>query len=167
MSKTIIAREIIESKILIMRGHKIMLDRDLAILYGVETKQLTRHVRRNMERFPPSFLLNLTYQEFTNLKRQFGTSSWGGTRKPPMAFTEHGILMLSSVLNSKKAIQINIQIMETFTRLREMLLSHKELKQKIDEMEKKYDYQFKIVFEAIKKLLEPPVKPKGRIGFHP
>ena len=163
----IIAQEIIESKILFIRGHKVMLDRDLAALYGVETEQLTRQVRRNIERFPPSFLLNLTYQELTNLKRQFGGSSWGGTRKPPMAFTEYGILMLSSVLNSKRAIQVNIQIVETFIKLREMLLNHKELKQKIDEMEKKYDYQFKIVFDAIKRLLEPPEKPKGRIGFHP
>ena len=117
--------------------------------------------------FTPSFLLNLTHQELTNLKRQFGGSSWGGTRKPPMSFTEHGILMLSSVLKNKRAIQVNIQIMETFIKLREILLSHKELKQKIDEMEKKYDYQFKIVFDAIKRLLEPPEKPKERIGFHP
>ena len=149
---TLVAPEIIETKILFIRGRKVMLDRDLAALYGVETEQLTRQVRRNRERFPPTFLLHLTNQEFTNLKRQFGGSSWGGNRKRPMAFTEYGILMLSSVLKSKRAIQVNIQIMETFTKLREMLGSHKELKRKIDEMERKYDHQFKIVFEAIRKI---------------
>ena len=148
-------------------GTKVILDKDLAELYGVETKYLTRQVRRNRERFPSDFLLLLTHQEFINLKCQFGTSSWGGSRKPPMVFTEHGILMLSSVLNSKRAIKVNIQIMETFTHLREMMVSHKDLKQKIEEMEKKYDYQFKIVFEAIKKLLDPPSQPKNPIGFHP
>ncbi len=163
---SIIATEVIETKILFIRGYKVMLDRDLAALYDVETEHLTRQVRRNIERFPSTFLINLTYEEFKNLKRQFGGSSWGGTRKPPMAFTEHGILMLSSVLKSKKAIQVNIQIMEIFIKLREMLSSHKELKQKIDDMEKKYDHQFRIVFEAIKQLLEPPEKPKPKIGFH-
>ncbi len=132
----IIAQKIIESKILFIRGHKVMLDRDLAALYRVETRQLTRQVRRNPERFPSTFLLHLTSEEFTNLKCQIGTSSWGGTRKHPMAFTEHGILMLSSVLNSKRAIQVNIQIMETFTKLRAMLVNHRELKLKIDKMEK-------------------------------
>jgi hypothetical protein len=105
------------------------------------------------------------------LNRHFGGSSWGGTRKPPFAFTEHGILMLSSVLNSKLAIQVNIQIMRTFNQLREMLAGNKELRQKIEAMEKKYDHQFQIVFKATKKLLEPPAPPppksKGPIGFHP
>ncbi|OGX27316.1 MAG: DNA-binding protein [Omnitrophica WOR_2 bacterium RIFCSPHIGHO2_01_FULL_48_9] len=162
----IIPQEIIQNKIFIIQGKKVMLDKDLAELYGVETEQLTRQVRRNIERFPEDFLLQLTKEEFQNLIRHFGGSSWGGTRKPPYAFTEHGILMLSSVLNSRRAIQVNIEIMRTFTRLREMLASHKELKRKIGEMEKKYDYQFKIVFEAIKKLLDPPPKPKNPIGFH-
>lgn len=165
-AKLIIAQEIIERKILLMRGKKMMLDRDLAELYGVETKYLTRQVRRNIDRFPSDFLLHLTQQEVANLKRHFGTSSWGGTRKLPFAFTEHGILMLSSVLNSKRAVQVNIQIMRTFTRLREMLAGHVELRRKVEEMEKKYDYQFKAIFDAIKKLLEPPEKPKNPIGFH-
>lgn len=101
------------------------------------------------------------------MKRHFGRSSWGGTRKLPYAFTEHGILMLSSVLNSKRAVQVNIQIMRTFTKLRDILASHKELKQKIEEMEQKYDHQFQVVFEAIKKLIDPPQKPKEPIGFRP
>jgi hypothetical protein len=144
-----------------------MLDRDLALLYGVETRYLTRQVRRHKERFPADFLLVLTQQEFAVLKCHFGTSSWGGTRKLPLAFTEHGILMLSSVLNSQRAIQVNIQIMRTFTKLRELMATHADLRRKIETMEKKYDHQFRIVFEAIKKLLEQPEKPKGRIGFHP
>ena len=166
MTTKLIPQEVIQTKIFLLRGKKIMFDKDLAELYGVETKYLTRQVRRNIERFPLDFLLPLTNQEVINLKRHFGTSSWGGTRKPPFAFTEHGILMLSSVLKSKRAIQVNIQIMRAFTQLREMLAGNKALKQKIAEMEKKYDHQFQIVFQAIKELLEPtPPKPKGPIGF--
>ena len=162
-----IPQEVIQNKIFLLRGKKVMFDKDLAELYGVETKYLTRQVRRNLDRFPSDFLLTLTKQEVTILKRHFGTSNWGGTRKPPFAFTEHGILMLSSVLNSKRAIQVNIQIMRTFTMLREMLASHKDLRKKIEEMEKKYDHQFQIVFKTIKELLEPPApKSKDPIGFH-
>lgn len=164
--KALIPQATIQNKIFFLRGKKIMLDRDLAELYGVETKQLTRQVRRNRSRFPADFLLVLTRQEVANLKRHFGTSRWGGTRKLPFAFTDYGILMLSSVLNSERAIQVNIQIMRTFTKLREMLVGHKELRSKIEEMEKKYDCQFKVVFKAIKELLEPPRKPKKQIGFH-
>ena len=167
MSTKLIPQEIIQNKIFLIRGFKVMLDKDLAKLYGVKTERLTRQVRRNLERFPDDFLLVLTKEEVANLICHFGRSSWGGTRKPPFAFTEYGILMLSSVLNSKRAIQVNIQIMRTFTQLREMLASHKELRQKIEEMEKKYDYQFKIVFQTIKELLEPPpTKSKTPIGFH-
>ena len=167
MSKVILVpSEIIQNKILWLRGQKIMLDRDLAELYGVETNYLTRQVRRNIDRFPSDFLLSLSGKEVANLKCHFGTSSWGGTRKLPFAFTENGIAMLSSVLNSDRAIQVNIQIMRTFTQLRQMLSSHAGLKKKIEEMEKKYDHQFKIVFDAIKKLIEEPVKPKRPIGFH-
>lgn len=166
-SKAFVPQEMIQNKIFMIRGKKVMLDRDLAELYGVETKYLTRQVRRNKERFPDEFLLLLTQQEVAILKRQIGTSSWGGTRKPPFAFTEHGILMLSSVLNSPRAIQVNIQIMKTFIQLREILTSHKELRQKIEKMESKYDYQFQVVFKAIKKLLAPPcIKSKPPIGFH-
>lgn len=130
----IIPQEIIQSKIFFIRGKKVILDKDLAELYGVKTEQLTRQVRRNMDRFPEDFLLQLSDEEFKNLIRHFGRSSWGGTRKLPFAFTEHGILMLSSVLNSKRAVQVNIQIMRTFTRLREMLAGHVELRRKIEEM---------------------------------
>jgi hypothetical protein len=161
----IIPQEIIEGKILFIRGKKVMLDRDLAQLYGVTTGNLNKAVNRNIERFPKDFMSQLTDEEFRNLKFHFGISSWGGTRKLPRVFTENGVAMLSSVLNSQRAIHVNIQIMRTFTRLREMLMTHKDLKQKIEEMEKKYDYQFKIVFDAIKQLLEPPEKPKKRIGF--
>lgn len=159
--------EKIKRKIYLIRGKKIMFDRDLAYLYGVATRQLTRQVRRNIDRFPPDFLFILTRQELTNLKCHFGTSSWGGTRKLPLAFTEHGILMLSSVLNSKRAIHVNIQIMRIFSKFREMLSAHKDLKQRIDEMEARYDHRFSVVFRAIKRLIEPPRKSRRQIGFHP
>ncbi len=161
----LIPQERIESQILLIRGQKVMLDRDLAILYRVETAQLTRQVRRNIGRFPGDFMLQLTKEEFTNLKCHFGTSSWGGTRKLPYVFTEQGVAMLSSVLNSNRAILVNIQIMRAFTKLRQMLLTHKDLKRKIEAMENKYDQQFKVVFEAIRRLLEPPPTPKRQIGF--
>ena len=154
--KNLIPQEHIENRIFFIREQKVMLDRDLAILYDVETKALNQAVKRNRDRFPVEFMFQLTRQEFADLKSHFVTSNWGGTRKPPSVFTEHGILMLSSVLNSKRAIQVNIQIMKTFVKLREMMATHKYLKRKIETMEKKYDHQFKIVFEAIKKLLEPP-----------
>ncbi|MFQ5963871.1 MAG: ORF6N domain-containing protein [Candidatus Scalinduaceae bacterium] len=138
-----------------------------AALYGVQTKALKQAVKRNAKRFPDDFMFELTTKEFENWRSQFVTSKGDkmGLRYKPMAFTEQGVAMLSSVLNSERAIQVNIQIMRTFTKLREMILTHKELKQKIEAMERKYNYQFKIVFDAIKKLLEQPEKPKGRIGF--
>lgn len=167
MAVKLIPQEVIQSKVFLFRGKKVMFDKDLAELYGVETEHLKRQARRNWDRFPDDFLLTLTRQEASNLIRHFGGSRWGGTRKPPFAFTEQGILMLSSVLNSRRALQVNIQIMRTFTMLREMLAGNKELRRKIEEMEKKYDHQFQIVFKAIKELLEPPPpKPKPPIGFH-
>ncbi len=167
MTTKLIPQEIIQSKIFLLRGQKIMFDKDLAKLYGVATKVLNQAVKRNIDRFPSDFMFLLTPQEVTSLRSQFVTSTRGGLRYQPCAFTEHGILMLSSVLNSKRAIQVNIQIMRAFTKLREMLVSNKELRQKIEEMEKKYDHQFKIVFQTIKELLEPPTpKTKGPIGFH-
>ena len=162
--QTVSTQDAIKDKILVIRGKKVMLD-DLAVLYGIATGNLNKAVTRNIERFPEDFMFQLTKDEFENLKFQFGISSWGGVRKMPRAFTEHGILMLSSVLNSKQAIYINIQIMRTFTKLREMISTHKDLQRKLEAMERKYDGQFKIVFSAIKKLLEPPIKTKGRIGF--
>src|SRR3989338_5218320 len=152
----VISVEVIATKILLIRGKRVMLDRDLAKLYEVDTSQLTRQVRRNIERFPEDFMFQLTKEEFQNLICQFGTSSWGGTRKLPYAFTEQGVAMLSGVLHSKRAIQVNIQIMRAFIQLKRMLLTNANLKRKIEEMEKKYDKQFAIVFQAIKQLLEPP-----------
>ena len=146
-----------------------MIDHDLANLYGVETAQLKRQVKRNIERFPDDFMFVLNKNEFKNWRCQIGISNRikMGLRYAPMAFTEHGILMLSSVLNSKRAVEVNIQIMRTFTRLRKILSTHTELRKKIEEMEKKYDYQFKAVFETIKRLLDPPPKSKPPIGFKP
>jgi len=139
----------------------------LAELYDVETKALTRAVRRNPERFPMDFMLQLNSQEFANLSGQYGTSSqWGGRRYPPFAFTEQGVAMLSSVLRSKRAVMVNIGIMRAFVKLREMLASHRDLARKLAEMEKRYDAQFKVVFEAIRKPMEPAKKPRRRIGFH-
>ncbi|HHT9128861.1 MAG TPA: ORF6N domain-containing protein [Candidatus Wujingus californicus] len=143
-----------------------MLDTDLALLYGVKTKMLNQAVKRNIQRFPDDFMFQLTREEFNSLRSQIVTLKRGQHRKYlPYVFTEQGVAMLSSVLNSKRAIQVNIQIMRAFIKLKEMLSTHKDLKQKIEEMEKKYDYQFKIVFDAIKQLLEPPAEPKGKIGF--
>lgn len=157
--------ERILNRIFIIRGKKVMLDRDLAELYGVATRRLNEQVRRNRKRFPEDFMLQLTKKEFDNLKSHFATSRWGGTRKLPHVFTEQGVAMLSSVLNSERAIQVNIQIMRAFTKMRELLATHKELRQKIEQMEKKYDKQFRIVFEAIQQLLTEEKKPKRRIGF--
>ncbi|MBF0494759.1 MAG: ORF6N domain-containing protein [Candidatus Omnitrophica bacterium] len=164
----LIPAERIENKIYLIRGHKVMIDADLAELYKVETARLTRQVRRNFDRFPPDFMFKLTAKEFENLRCQFGISSWGGRRYLPYVFTEQGVAMLSSVLNSRRAIQANIAIMRTFTKLRQMMGSHKDLKNKIEEMEKKYDGQFQLVFDALKELLAPPPAPKkGQIGFCP
>ncbi len=142
-----------------------MLDRDLARLYCVETKALKQAVRRNIDRLPDDFMFEPNTDEFNNLRSQIVTSGWGGARYFPMAFTEQGVAMLSSVLKSKRAIQVNIQIMRTFTQLRKMLSTNEDLKKKIESMEKKYDKQFQIVFEAIKQLLSEEDKPKKKIGF--
>jgi hypothetical protein len=163
----LIPQEAIQNKILLIRGLKVMLDSDLAELYGVATYDLKRAVRRNLLRFPADFMFVLTRQEYSALRRHFGALKRGSHSKYlPYAFTEHGILMLSSVLNSERAVEVNIQIMRTFTKLRQLMLKHADLRKKIAEMEKKYDHQFQIVFKAIKELLEPPApKPKGPIGF--
>jgi len=166
--KALIPLEVIEQRILLVRGQKVMLDADLAALYGVETKQLVRAVKRNILRFPEDFMFQLSNDEFENLRYHFGTSShWGGRRYPPYAFTEHGVAMLSSVLNSPRAVQVNIQIMRTFAKLREIMSQHKDLARRLDELETKYDAQFKIVFDAIRQLMAPPEPepPKKRIGF--
>ena len=162
----IMSAERIERKIFQIRGKRVILDRDLAELYGVETYQLTRQVRRNLDRFPSDFMLILTYQEVRSLSCQNGSSKRGGNRYVPYAFTQEGVAMLSSVLNSRRAILVNIQIMRAFVLLRRVAITYVGFKHKIDEMEKKYDKQFLVVFEAIKKLLESPPEPsKRRIGF--
>ena len=162
----IIPLERISNKIFYIRMQHVLLDKDLAELYGVETKQLKRAVRRNLNRFPEDFMFELTNDEFQNLKYHFGASSWGGTRFAPMAFTEQGVAMLSSVLKSERAVQVNIAIMRAFVQLRKMAVNYSGLQRKIEDMEGKYEAQFKIVFEAIKKLMEPPSpKTKGKIGF--
>jgi hypothetical protein len=162
---SIIPIERIEGVILFVRDHKVILDKDLAVLYGVSTGNLNKAVTRNIDRFPDDFMIQLTEEEFKNLKFHFGTSSWGGTRKLPRAFTEQGVAMLSSVLQSTRAVQVNIEIMRAFVRLRQMLASNAELASKLDALEKKYDAQFKIVFDAIRQLMEPPEKPRKKIGF--
>ena len=168
MKNEIVPIEVIESKIYLLRGQKVMFDRYLASLYGVETRILNKAVKRNLDRFPIDFMFEITKEECENLKFHFGTSSWGGIRKPPKVFTEHGILMLSSVLNSQRAINVNIQIMRAFVKLRTMLAAHKELAVKLAELERKYeghDIEIKQIFVAIRQLMSPPVKKKGKIGF--
>jgi hypothetical protein len=155
----------IEARILLLHGERVMLDADLAELYGVGTKVLIQAVKRNAERFPVDFMFQLTRDEFANLRSQFVTSSWGGRRYPPYAFTEHGVAMLSSGLNSGKAIQVNVEIVRAFVRLRRLLGSHEELARKLAELEKRYDAQFRVVFDAIRQLMAPAAKPRRSIGF--
>jgi hypothetical protein len=164
----VLRQEVIEGKIYMIRGHKVMLDRDLAELYSVETKVFLQAVKRNIERFPLDFMFQLSYQEDALLRSQIVTLKKGrGQHRKylPYVFTENGVAMLSSVLNSQRAIQVNIAIMRTFTKIREMLTTHKELKRKIEDMEKKYDHQFKVVFDVIKQLIDAPQPPKKKIGF--
>jgi hypothetical protein len=159
--------EKIENKIFQIRGKKVMLDRDLSDIYGVPTKVLLQAVKRNLKRFPDDFMLRLTKEEIVILRSQIVTSSWGGRRYPPYVFTQEGVAMLSSVLNSERAILANIQIMRAFGSFRRLAITYVGLKRKIEDMENKYDAQFGVVFEAIKKLIEPQEKPRRRIGFHP
>ena len=167
MNTALISIEKIESKIYFIRGKKVMLDMDLAKLYEVKTKILNQAVKRNLKRFPEDFMFQLTKEEkeevVTNCDH---LSKLRFSAVLPYVFTEQGVAMLSTVLNSERAINVNIQIMRTFTKLREMIESNKDLRKKIEEIEKKYDKQFQIVFEAIKHLIEPEVKPKRKIGFY-
>jgi len=162
--------EVIEGRILSLRGHKVMLDRDLAELYGVETRVLNQAVKRNRERFPEDFMFPLSREEILRISH-FVTSSAPEGRgslkfsKSVMAFTEYGIAMLSSVLNSPRAIQVNIQIMRTFGKLREMLASHRDLAKKLVDLEKKYDAQFQVVFHALREFMAQPEPQKRKIGF--
>lgn len=173
---SVIPQQIIETKIYLIRGRKVMIDRDLAELYGVETKFLKRAVKRNIARFPDDFMFELTREELENWRCQIGISNLDngyakmGLRRPPYAFTELGVAMLSSVLNSERAIQVNIQIMRTFTKIREMLFSYKDIVDKLDEIEDRlsfHDEQILTVLDAIKLLMTPPAKPTPQIGFKP
>ena len=182
-AESLVPVERIEKSILLIRKQKVMLDSNLAELYGVETKVLVQTVKRNRERFPDDFVFQLSKEEFDNLRFHFGTSSdrkggdeadlrsqtvtssWGGRRYPPHVFTEQGVAMLSSVLRSPRAIQVNIEIMRAFIRLRQMLASNADLAMKLDALEKKYDAQFKQVFEAIRQLMAPPEPKRRPIGF--
>ena len=158
----------IQQRIFFIRGQKVMLDVHLAELYRVATKNLNKAVRRNKDRFPGDFMLQLTKEEFNSLRFHFGTSNAGkgGRRYLPYAFTEQGIAMLSSVLHGRRAAQVNIEIMRAFVKLRELLATHKDLARKLEELERKYDAQFRVVFDAIRRIIQPPDKPKRRIGFH-
>ena len=166
--KELVLVEIIERKIYLIRGHKVMLDRDLAELYQVPTRRLNEQVKRNLTRFPADFMFQLSDEEAENLRSQFATSSTshGGRRYLPYVFTEQGVAMLSSVLNSERAVQVNIAIMRTFVKLRQMLASNADLARKLAAMEKKYDSQFRMVFDAIRELMRPPEPKKRKIGFH-
>ena len=166
--QSLVPVERIESRILLLRGHKVMLSTDLAELYGVEPRVLVQAVKRNIERFPEDFMFQLNEEEFSDLKSQFVTSSWGGIRRAaPYAFTEQGVAMLSSVLRSKRAVQVNVEIMRAFVRLRRMLATHDDLARKLDALDKKYDAQFKAVFDAIRQLMAPPEPKRRQIGFQP
>jgi hypothetical protein len=166
--KSLVLVERIEKAILLVRGQKVMLDADLAALYGVETRVLVQAVKRNIERFPDDFMLQLNKEEVDSLRSQIVTLKKGRgqhSKYLPYAFTEQGVAMLSSVLRSRRAIQVNIEIMRAFIRLRQMLASHVELARKLDALEKKYDAQFKQVFEAIRQLMIPPEPKRRPIGF--
>lgn len=169
MAKTIaVPDEVIIDKIYFIRGKKVMLDRDLAELYNVTTGNLNKAVKRNLKRFPDDFMFQLSEQEFKDSIFQNGTSSWGGTRKPPYAFTEQGVAMLSGVLGSDTAIEVNIRIIRIFTRLREMLLTHKDILLKLEQLERQVvqnSEDIQMIFAALKELLNPPAEPRPRVGF--
>lgn len=167
--KTVVPDEVVVSKILLIRDQKVMLDIDLAVLYQVEVKRLNESVKRNLDRFPEDFMFQLTDDEWQSLRSQIATSKGrGGRRYSPLDFTEHGVLMLSSILNSGRAIQVNIQIMRIYSKLRKMALDHKDILMKLDQLErhvKKHDESFEIVFAYLKELLNPGAPPRRAIGF--
>jgi len=162
---SIMIPERIERRIYLIRGQKVLLSHDLAQLYEVESKILNQSVTRNLDRFPEDFMFRITPEEFQNLRSQFVTSSWGGHRYPPLAFTEQGVAMLSSVLRSKRAVQVNIEIMRAFVRLREALASHADLSERLESLEVRMDDKFSVVFDAIDQLREQPTKANRKIGF--
>ncbi|MES2558156.1 MAG: ORF6N domain-containing protein [Bacteroidota bacterium] len=170
-----VTETLVLSKIYFLRNQKVMLDEDLAALYGVATKRLNEQVKRNPERFPEDFMFQINEEDLPNLRSQFATSSWGGRRTLPYAFTEHGVLMLSSVLSSSTAVQVNIAIMRVYTKLREMLATHKDILLKLEQLESrmmkqelkgdKIDKDIQVVFKTLKELLYTPEVPRKRIGF--
>jgi hypothetical protein len=157
--------ENIAEKIYFIRGEKVILDFDLATLYNVDAKRLKESVRRNIKRFPLDFMFELSQDECKNLRTHFASSSWGGQRYAPYAFTEQGVAMLSGILNSDRAINVNIAIMRAFVQMRRMLETHRDLAEKIKELESKYDEQFGIVFEAIRQLIHKENEPRNPVGF--
>ncbi len=160
--------ELLMNKIYLIRGQKVMLDKDLAELYQVETRRLNEQVNRNKLRFPVDFMFRLTKKEFENLMSQSATSSWGGTRKAPLAFTEQGVAMLSSVLNSEIAIRVNIRVIRIFTKMREVLLTNKDILLQLEKMENNiasHDADIVVIFDYLKQLLNPPAEPRRKIGF--
>ena len=170
--QALVAYEVVVSKIVVVRGQRVMITQDLAELYGVEAKVLMQAVKRNAARFPADFMFSLSEQEFTNLKSHIVTSSWGGLRKMPFAFTEQGVAMLSSVLRSDRAVSVNIEIMRAFVHMRTMIDSNRDLARKVAKLEAEYDEQFAAVFQAIRELMDDkseakvkPTKPKRKIGF--
>ncbi len=166
----ILSDDIVVNKIYEIRNLKVMLDSDLASLYGVETKVLNQSVKRNNDRFPEDFMFELTKSEWQNLKSQFVTSSWGGRRKLPFVFTEHGVLMLSSVLSSQQAIQVNIQIVRIFSRLRKLMTEHNEYKLEMVDVKRRltnHDKNIETIFSYIDELAEKKLEPRRRIGYMP
>lgn len=166
--RPIVPLERIASAIHTVRGHRVMLDADLAVLYGVSTRRLNEQVTRNRARFPGDFMFKLSAREAADLTSQFATSSrgWGGRRKPPNVFTEHGAVMLASVLRSQIAVDASIQVVRAFVQLRGLIVTHAALGRRLDQLERKYNAQFKVVFQAIRELMEPPAPARKRIGFH-
>jgi hypothetical protein len=166
VERSIIPSERIEKRIFILRSQRVMLSHDLADLYQVEPRVLVQAVKRNLDRFPEDFMFQLSKEGFSHLKSQIVISSWGGLRRAtPYAFTEQGVAMLSSVLRSKRSIEVNIEIMRAFVRLRRILASHADLARKLEALENKYDAQFKVVFDAIRQLMVPPERKRRPIGF--
>lgn len=164
----VIAEEMIVTKIYFIRGQKVMLDEDLAELYQVETRRLNEQVKRNKDRFPDDFMFQLTENEYESLMSQIAISKRGGRRTLPYAFTEHGVLMLSSVLNSERATKVNIQIMRIYTKMREMFSTNQEILLKLEQLERKvdgHDGDIQVIFDHLKLLIDPPYEPRARIGF--
>lgn len=164
-SKSLIPNERIIQRIYLIRNEKVMLDFHLAELFGVETKVLKQSVKRNMARFPDDFMFEVSQEEWTNLRSQFVTSSWGGTRYKPFAFTEQGVAMLSSILKSKRAVDVNIAIIRTFVLLRSIASNYSEIMKRLNQLEEKYEGRFKEIFKAINYLIDPPDKNRRQIGF--